>query len=143
MEVQVVVAIVGVTAALVGSAIGGVTSYFSTRSMRRMEWRLTLQEKEISRRETLYTEFITEANRLVIHSSAEKISDGNVLTLLLALESRIWLHSEGLGPKARKICSCILDYQVKDKKGTPKFGDLRDDFIAACRKDLADARDGA
>ena len=144
MEVQIVVAITSAAAALFGSAIGGITSYFSTRSMRRMEWHLALKEREINRREDLFTDFITEANRLVISSFHEKMSNGNELATLVALENRLWLYSEEIGALARKIAGCVLNYhQEKRKDDAPNFADLRDKFISTCRSNLAAAKNDA
>jgi hypothetical protein len=144
MEVQVIVAIVGVAAALLGSAIGGFTSYLSTRSMKKLEWKLSLREKELARSEGLYSEFIAEANRVLIQSFDQKFSSVKEMTTLLALESRIWMHSEEIGILSRQIVSCVLDYHTKDRKDEEaRFPGLRDTFIATCRRELTSALDGA
>ena len=137
METQTIVAIVGVAGVLVGSAVGGVISFLSSRSMRRMEWELSLSEKNILSRESLYVEFLTEATRLMLQSTEEKISQTTAFTTFVSLESRIWFQSPVIGELAREIARCVLDSHNKEPKDKAKeFPELRDKYISECKKDL-------
>lgn len=133
MDIQLSVAIIGVVSALSGTAIGGLTSYFSSRSMRKLEWRLTQIDKEIDKRENLYAAFLGEANRWVIFSVNNKVQSLEGLDHFLSLESKIRLISPEIGDLARKITSCILDNLQKDKNAEVKYPDLRDSFIVSCQ----------
>lgn len=141
METQTLVALVGVTGALMGSAIGGFISFFATRSVRKMEWKLSVVQKEMQTRESLYADFLTEANRLLMHQVEGKVHHATELTHLVSLDARIWFFSDIVGKAARSIVLCILDANLKDdeKKDSeekPEFAGLRDTFITECKKDL-------
>lgn len=55
---QIAAAMVGVASALLGALLGGVASYVSTRSMRRVEWKLAHAGREMQKREAIYLEFL-------------------------------------------------------------------------------------
>lgn len=143
METQTLVAFVGMGGALVGSAVGGLISYFSSRSVRKLEWELSLVQKEIHARETLYADFLTEAGRLLLHQVENKSHPATEMTNLIALDARIWFYSDAVGKCSRKITVCVVDGNYSDdqekgeeKKEKPTFAALRDDFITECKKDL-------
>lgn len=148
METQTLVAIVGVTGALIGSAVGGLISFFSSRSVRRLEWGLGLAEKELRARESLYAEFLTEANRLLLHQIEGKSHQATEMASIIGLESRIWFYSDEVAKVAREIVLCVLDGNIKDsekKEGKDKlvFGDLKDSFLSECKKDFARVKSNA
>ena len=137
MSNEVLIAIIGVSSALLGSLIGGITSYFSTRSMRRLDWQLTVREKEVERNRTLYNEFLAEANRLMLLALSNKISGSTDFSKIAAMESQIRMTSLTLGEIARKITASIMSYNAKDDpKGDGSFPSLRDNFIETCRQEL-------
>jgi uncharacterized membrane protein YdjX (TVP38/TMEM64 family) len=103
METQTLVALFGVGGVIIGSAVGGIISFLSARSMRRMEWQLSLAEKDILNRESLYAEFLTQANRLVLQSIERNISLGTDLTTLIALETKIRFFSDSVGDAAQGL----------------------------------------
>ena len=137
MSNEVLIAIIGVAAALLGSLAGGITSYFATRSMRRLEWQLSTREKAIDLNRALYNDFLAEANRLMLLAFGGKVSDSSGFTKIAALESQIRMTSLPLGDLARKITGCTMSYNVKgDPKSPDSFPQLRDQFIEACRQEL-------
>lgn len=141
METQTLIALVGVSGALIGSAIGGLISFFSSRAVRRMEWELSLTEKDIRNRESLYADFLTETNRLMLQSIDEKITQGSELTTLIALEAKIWFFSDSVGAVARKIVVCVMDHHSKEPKNEkPSFPELKDKYIFHCKKDITEMK---
>lgn len=136
MEIQLAVAVIGVVAALLGSLIGGTSSYFSTRSMRKLEWRLSQVDREIEKRESLYAEFLSQANMGIISSFDQKPSSTEILRPLLNLESRIRLISPEVGELARRIAACVIDHHEKSKEDKASYPPLRDEFIAKCKASL-------
>ena len=137
METQTLMALVGVGGALIGSVIGGFISYLSSRSVRRMEWILSLAEKNIHARESLYADFLTEANRLMLQAMESKVSQSTAFSTLVGLEARLWFFSDAVGEVSRKIVRCVMDHHGQDpKKDTLGFPELRDAFIARCKEDL-------
>jgi len=142
MNTQLTVAIIGVAAALLGSVIGGISSYFSTRSMRKLEWKLSQADREIEKREALYADFLSHANIGIVSSFDKEPDTTNLLKPLMNLESRIRLVSPEVGDSARKIVSCVIDHHQKDKDDKASYPSLRDDFISKCRKSLDSLRAG-
>lgn len=137
METQTLVALVGVGSALIGSAIGGLISFFSTRSVRRMEWVPSLAEKNIHTRESLYADFLTEANRLMLEAIDGKLSQSTAFATLVGLEARLWFFSNAVGEAARNIVVCVMDHHSQEPKNdTLGFPELRDKFIAQCKEDV-------
>ncbi|KRA33805.1 hypothetical protein ASD68_12710 [Rhodanobacter sp. Root627] len=136
MSSNVTVAVIGVVAALLGSAIGAIASYFSTRSMRKLEWRLAQADREIEKRESLYAEFFAAANHGMLAGVAGKSIQPHELDILVNLDCRIWLLSPELGKCSRAIVSCVMDHYQKDKKDKASYPELREQFIVICRKSV-------
>ncbi len=137
MSNEALIAIIGVAAALLGSVSGSIASYISTRSMRRMEWKLSIHEKSIERHRTLYNDFLSEANRLMLLSFGNKVNDSTDFSKIAAMESQIRMSSLKLGEMARKITSCTMSYNVRDNSNVQdNFPALRDEFIEVCRQEI-------
>ncbi len=85
MDNQTFTAVIGVAGVLLGSTLGGLISFLSIRSVRRMDWELTLIEKDIRSREVLYADFLTEANRQMIDSLSGNAITTSELKNLVAL----------------------------------------------------------
>ena len=65
-------ALIGAFSAVMGSLVGGLTSFLTTYANQRNQSRRDFFSKQISQRETLYTEFINEAARLKSNRSIAK-----------------------------------------------------------------------
>lgn len=136
MDIQVTVAIIGVAAALFGSAIGGLSSYFSTRSMRKLEWKLSQVDREMEKREALYADFLSHSNIAMVSAFSDEPRSTDVIKPLVNLESRIRLISPEVGELARKIVSCVIDHHQESKKEKANYPALRDEFITKCKTSL-------
>lgn len=146
MEPSLLVSVVGVMGALVGSTIGGLVSYLATRSVRRLEWKQGLIEKNLRGREDLYADFLSEASRLMLLSFSKdsKGTEFIEFSKLAALESKVWFHSDTLGKLARQIVRVVLKEfttgsgvtESEKKADEATFSDLRDKFITECKADL-------
>jgi hypothetical protein len=80
-------------AAISGSLVGALGSSVSTWITQRHQDRRELLAKEIVRRETLYSDFISESARLIIDASEHSTGDPKNLIPSYALLSRIRLSS--------------------------------------------------
>lgn len=136
MDTQLVVAVIGVSAALLGSIVGGVSSYLSTRSMRKLEWKLARIDREIDKRETLYADFLSSANLGMLSSFNKDPDSTEVIKPIMNLEARIRLVSPELGELARKVVSCVIDHHQKEKNDKASYPPLRDEFISRCKSSL-------
>jgi len=128
--------VIAASSALLGSLLGGFASYFSTKSMRKLEWRLAQVERNIEKRESLYAAFLGDANRFMILTLEKKIDSVAQLETLITYESRIRLTSPALGDIAREITACVLDHQGNNKEVKREYPKLRDEFIQRCRAEL-------
>jgi hypothetical protein len=135
MEMQLTIATIGVASALLGSLIGGLSSYLSTKSMRLLEWRLGQIERDVAMRENLYADFLSETNKSLLQSFEKKVESLASLNTLINLESKIRLISPSVSPYATKLTSCVVDHHEVNKE-KPNYAEVRDEFIQACRNDL-------
>ncbi|HEY8886851.1 MAG TPA: hypothetical protein VIM35_00055 [Gallionella sp.] len=149
MDTPVLVAVVGLVGAFVGSAVGGLISYFSTKAVRRMEWKQEMAQKDIQAREDLYADFLSEAGRLMLVSFTKeaKSTPSTEFSKLVTLEAKVWFHSEPLGKQARELAKIVMkEFEPKSvdktvdetetKKDEVTFAALRDKFISDCKLDL-------
>jgi hypothetical protein len=140
MDNDIVVAIIVAASALIGSAVGGISSYFSTKSMRKLEWRLSETEREISSRRTLYARFIAESNNWIIRSVDMKVNHFAEMQELVNIYSEISLLSPIIGRKAKEIVSCVIDHHEKGNQQHGTYPALRDSFIDLCLQEAKSMR---
>lgn len=143
METEIATAIIASISALAGSAVGGFASYFSNKSMRKLEWKLSELEREIASRRNIYARFLAEANKHIIQSVEKKSNSAIPMQELFNLQSEIALISPHIGLKAKEIASCVLDHHQadNDKRGT--YPALRDAFVEMCLQETKGLRDSA
>jgi hypothetical protein len=152
MDTPLLVAVVGLAGALIGTLIGGLISWLSTKSVRRMEWKQSLVLRDLQAREELYADFLSEIGRLMLLSLAPPPSTvgSSQFSKLVALESKVWFHSDSLGNSARELAKVVLlEFQKKSETESEKdevntrFATLRDKFISECKQDLKRVRENA
>jgi hypothetical protein len=80
-------------AAIFGSLVGALGSSTSTWIIQRHQDRRDLLAKKIVRRETLYSDFISESARLLVDAAEHSVGDPQNLIPAFALLSRIRLGS--------------------------------------------------
>jgi hypothetical protein len=132
--------------ALVGTAIGGVITYLTTVRLKRQEWRQDMLSREIARRENLYSEFISEAGRLLLQSVQSKTSDPGEFQKLYSLQAKIRLHaSDAVMDAAQDLTQAALHAHLKAKDEGDSSHSSSDGkrFSEAARADLAKLRKSA
>jgi hypothetical protein len=133
------------TAALAGSAVGGLTSFISSWFGQGAQLRAQLFLHDKGRRQELYREFVDEASRSYIDALTRDTPDLSKTIALYALISRMRvLSSPKVIEEADKVARLIVDsYPEKNKT----FSDLRvmmkqhaldplRGFSEACREEL-------
>lgn len=140
MDTEIATALIVAASALIGSAVGGVASYFSTKSMRKLEWKLSEIEKEIASRRAIYAKFLAESNTWIVRSVDQKVDSFAEMQELLNLQSEISLMSPKIGEKAKEILSCVLDHHQKGKQQLGTYPPLRDSFIDLCLQEIRSMR---
>lgn len=137
MDSEAIISIVGVSGTIIGSIIGGLVSYYSARSMRRIDWDMLSIDKDIEKREKYYAEFLSETNRLFILSMDKKDSNIVNFTKLTELEAILWLYDEEVASVARNMASSVISsHQENFNSEDNSFSKLRDKYIANCKKSL-------
>ena len=131
-----VIAIIGT---LSGAVVVGAINYFSNKKVKNHEWRLALARDQISVRQKLYSEFLVEAQRLVVQAREEKISSLSDLNPINGKFAEISLvASEVVIDEAKKLADyAITSHSVQPAKEVANFFTLKESFIAAARKDMA------
>ena len=138
-------AYVSTLAALAGSVIGGMTSLATSWLTQHAQFRAQLLDRELSRRESLYRDFIEEATRLYTDAWEHNEADTAKLVKLYALVSRMRVTSTSrIIETADKVCRVIIKTYLSPNKtfrDLPEFLDndamdpLRE-FSNACREEL-------
>jgi hypothetical protein len=132
-------------AALAGTAVGGLTSFFSSWLGQSAQFKAQLFLQEKGRRQELYRDFVEEASRLCIHALTNDQPDLSKAIALYALVSRMRiLSSPKVVEEADKVARLIVDYYAQPNK---TFSELREmahehsldplrDFSEFCREEL-------
>jgi hypothetical protein len=138
MAPQVIAAIIGVSSALIGTLIGGFISYLSNRNIKLEEWQLSLIKEEINSRNKLYSEFLGEANRLVLFSLEEKVSSTRQMDSLMSYFTQIELvATEKVIERAKSLADCVLTCNTQSaNKEDQDFYNLKKYFIEAVKDEL-------
>jgi hypothetical protein len=84
---------VGAFSAIMGSLVGGLTSFLTTYTNQRAQYRRDFLSKQFAQRENLYSEFIKEAARLQVDSLEQEELNPSTLVAIYALGNRIRLNS--------------------------------------------------
>jgi hypothetical protein len=132
-------------AALAGTAVGGLTSFFSSwlGQSAQLKAQLLLQEK--GHRQELYRDFVEEASRLYIDALTNDQPDLSKTIALYALVSRMRiLSSPKVVEEADKVARLIVDSYPKPNKTFSELRAMMDehsldplrDFSEYCREEL-------
>lgn len=142
-------------AAIMGALVGGLASLTSTWLGERSRQRRDLLQREIVKRETVYSLFIEEASKLFVASATHNVKDdeGAVegTVELYAVASRIRLFaSEQVIKEAENVLDLIIMQYGADNVSAEQLRisavEKRDDFLKAfsviCRRELQDLQRG-
>ena len=131
--------------AVMGSLVGGFTSFLTTYANQRNQYRRDFLGKQFTKRETLYSEFINEAARLTIESLDSQMEKASGMVTIYALHNRIRLNaSEEVVHAAQHTIENIVESYKRPnltaeeiRKGA--YLDIEDplkQFGEACRNEL-------
>jgi hypothetical protein len=133
-------------AALVGSAVGALASFATTWVTVNAQERANRLAQAMSRKETLYGQFIEEASKLFTHALTHKLDDASRLVHLYALISKLRLFaSPNVLSSAEEVARRIVDTYDKpdvDVHAAITAQDAHDfdillSFSEICRRDMA------
>jgi hypothetical protein len=132
-------------AALSGSAVGGLTSFFATWLGQTAQLRAQLMLHDKGRRQELYREFIDEASALYIHALTSDAPDPGEAIRLYALISRMrFLSTPPVVAEADRIARQVMQSYYEPNKSLDELHAMlnRDaldplrGFAEACRTEL-------
>jgi hypothetical protein len=147
MPVELKIAIISAAAALFGSAIGGVVSYLTTYRLNIHQWRKERIDREIDRKEKLYSDFMSEVSHLIMLSVTPKKFEPECCSKLIALLTQIKLFSsEEVMEAADAVAKKTLKSFAEKTSEPPEEEDSKKSdlpairFSKACRQELATLR---
>jgi hypothetical protein len=132
-------------AAISGSMVGASSSLVSTWITQRHQDRRDLLEKQLVRREALYSDFISETARVFLDAAEHHLTDAASLVPPYALLSRIRLiSSPQVLSAAEAVVNAIVDTYAKPNLTADQIpdavslsgGDPLRNFSAVCRAEL-------
>jgi hypothetical protein len=132
-------------AALAGSTIGGLTSLTTSWLTQHTQFRAQRHERDISRREDLYRDFIEEASKLYADAYEHDEAETSKLVRLYALVSRMRvLSSPTIIANADTVVRVIIETYLAPNKTFRDVRELLDnsamvplrEFSNACREEL-------
>ena len=141
-------AILSALSALIGSLIGGVSTFAASWLTQHRQLRIQLLLQEAAKREKLYADFIIEASKRLTEAWGKQAEGPDVLAGLYAAMERIRLISSGPVLRAaeqviRKVVGAYadpnrtFDEMRKHLEGTSHHWDNPlEDFTEACRGEL-------
>jgi len=138
-------AIISAMAALGGSSVGALAPILSNFILQRSVTQRDLLNRQISQRETLYSDFINEASRIYAKSVTRDLEDMDELVTLYAFVSRIRLMAtepvvHAAEAFVRRIVSRYgepnLTVEQLRSAALAAKGEPLDIFSMACRKEL-------
>jgi len=139
-------AILSATAALIGSLVGGVSTFAAYWLTQRVQIRNQRLMQQAATRETLYAEFIVEATRRLADAWSHHANGPEVVTSLYSAIQRMRLiSSSAVVIAAERVLNDVLDAYAEPDRS---FDDLRitirnsnhrdrlSNFSETCRKEL-------
>lgn len=131
--------------AVMGSLVGAFTSFVTTYANQRTQYRRDFLSRQFAQRETLYSEFINEAARLMADSLEQEVANPSALVKIYGLENRIRLNAsdevvQAASNAIREIVESYRRPKMTDEdilRGA--YLEIKDpvkEFGEACRKEL-------
>jgi hypothetical protein len=146
-------AILSVAAALIGSTVGGLAPVLSNYVLQRGQTRRDLLNRQLTLRESLYSDFIKEASGLFANSLTHSCEDLDEMVSIYAIVSRIRLMASGpVVHAAESFVKKIIQHYEEPNLSVEQLrsaalsakADPLEAFSLACRKELQDIlREGA
>ncbi len=135
-------ALIGVVSALLGTALGGLLTYFTNRDLKLKEWHLSVLRDEMNDRKKLYSELLSEATRLTLISAQTKIGDIKEFQHMGDLVAKTELvASAEVIREAKTIMDHMLSLHAKQQKSQESsFFELKTRFIAAVKDELEEMK---
>jgi len=140
-------AILSTAAGLLGSMIGAAATFSASWLTQQRHLRIQTLAEQALKREAVYTEFIAEASKRLAEGWSKQAESPEVLAQLYsALQQMRLISSAAVISAAEAAVRSVIDAyadpnrtfdELRQSLGTPPFRDPLQDFIDACRAELA------
>lgn len=135
MDQNILVAIIGSVSALLGAGVGGVITYYTTKSIKAQEWKRSIQKETYDEKKQIYASFLKEYNNLTLMHRDEMSNDPFVFNNITFQYSQIELLSNE--PMIQIAHELLTDAVTKDlAESKTDSSVLRQNFIAQVREEL-------
>ena len=146
MNQELTIAIIGLSSATLGIVAGGFISYFSSKSIKVIEHTHNVIRDEVNQRNIIYSEFLKEANILMLRSIKHKVNSilefGNITAIFAQIELT---SNEEIIKTAQEILSYLTEAHLQNnslKSDNVIFPTLRKKFISQAKKEIQTIRNG-
>jgi len=143
-------AIISATSGLVGSLVGGVSTFAASWLSTRNQYRAQTLVQQAVRREALYAEFVTEAAGRLAEAWSHEAGSPEVIARLWSSVARMRLtSSDTVVTAAEEIIRQVIEAyaapnqtfnDLRQRAQAREFRDPLRDFSEACRAELLAAR---
>ncbi|GAX34133.1 hypothetical protein [Nodularia sp. NIES-3585] len=142
MSPQVNAAIIAFFAGILITLLGGFISYLTNKSIKLKEWQLILIKEDITIRQKIYSDFLGQANKLLLFSIEEKASSVKELDSIINYFSQIEiLATQEVIEQAKKLANYVLDANTQSSnKQNQDFNNIKKHFIEAVKDELSKLR---
>ena len=124
-------------ATLIGVVVGGGIGFFTNYTIKKQELAHSDKKDEISLKRKLYSDFLGEANKLIIESIIEKKSDSIIFSNLANLLAQIELMSDNnVYNAAKKLFSHVLSPQTEMAVNSEGYSDIRNEFVILVKEEF-------
>ncbi len=140
------VAVISAMAAIAGSSVGAITTFATTWLVQNNQLQSARRGAQLSKRETLYADFIAEAAKRFTDSLSHQVQTPEVLVILAAFIGQMRLFSSPeVVTAAEEVGRAIVDSYIAPNQSLKELRDAFMDkgrldplgeFAAVCRKEL-------
>jgi len=139
-------AILSATAALVGSLVGGVSTFAASFVTQRWQLHIQSHQQRAMKRETLYAEFIIEASKRLADAWSHQAQSPEVIAgLFSAVERMRLISSSAVTSAAEEVVRHIAEAyanpnrtfdEIRDRLESADFDNPLKNFTEACLEEL-------
>lgn len=134
MDIQTQVAVLTGCAALAGSIVGSVASFYTTRMLKREEWLREHRLRSIARREEIYLKFYEEVSSIIVMRAQASFDPAAAMQRFLHVSGQMaFVGSEQVLKAAKPVGDGIME---AFKKPTENVTVSINGFVMAARAEI-------
>lgn len=133
--------IITALAALGGTVVGGLVTFVTSFILKKAEWKEQRLNRELAKREQIYSEFLAESGGLLLRGVSDKVSDPKEFRNMYTLLGKIRMcGTQEVIDAGERLVMSVLHYQKKMSESSDT-GDAdgqanNNTFSTVCRAEL-------